>query len=233
MTQTHTSRINISTRYKEQFRDRRFVWSLVGSFALLIAALVINYYGATYAFESASNSVTDIILSNIPTFKVGGIFIWGPILFWIILSLYLLQDPKLIPFTLKSVGLFVVVRSFFVSLTHLGPVPDRIPLDVYGANFATHLDSSMSFLFSSGADLFFSGHTGIPFLLCLIFWDHKPIRYFCLVTSIFFGTVVLLGHLHYTIDVAAAFFITFTISHLATFLFKKDKQRFNAAAIIS
>jgi membrane-associated phospholipid phosphatase len=74
--------------------------------------------------------------------------------------------------------------------------------------------------FIGGNDLFFSGHTGAPFLLALIFWRIPPLRYLFLAWSLFFAVIVLLGHLHYTIDVLSAFFITYTIFHMSEFFFK-------------
>jgi membrane-associated phospholipid phosphatase len=41
-----------------------------------------------------------------------------------------------------------------------------------------------------------------------------------------FAIVVLLGHLHYSIDVLSAYFITFSVFHLCTFLFRKDWKFF-------
>ena len=45
------------------------------------------------------------------------------------------------------------------------------------------------------------------------------LRYLFLAWSVFFGIVVLLGHLHYTIDVLSAFFITYGIVDIAKWLF--------------
>jgi hypothetical protein len=57
-----------------------------------------------------------------------------------------------------------------------------------------------------GGDLFFSGHTGLPFLAALAFWHIPTLRIFYLASTWYFGTVVLLGHYHYSIDVLAALF---------------------------
>ena len=77
-----------------------------------------------------------------------------------------------------------------------------------------------------GADQFFSAHTGMPFLGALVFWHEKYIRYTFLAAAAFFAVTVLLGHIHYTIDVAAAFFITYAIYHIALWLFPKDHAMF-------
>jgi hypothetical protein len=39
-----------------------------------------------------------------------------------------LYEPKRIPFVLKSLALFIITRSTFVLLTHIGPFPDQIPI---------------------------------------------------------------------------------------------------------
>ena len=77
----------------------------------------------------------------------------------------------------------------------------------------------------SGNDLFFSGHVGLTFLVALLFWDTPVLRYIYLSMSIVFAVVVLLGHLHYSIDVFAAYFITYTIFVIARNIFKSDYER--------
>ncbi len=138
--------------YKETLGERKFAWSFVVAFLLLIISLFINYFAGMYATERASNAVTDLILSNTPVFDVDAIFVYGSFIFWIGTSLLLLRDPKLIPFALKSIALFVIIRSFFISLTHIGPFPQHIAFD---SNF---IFAKLAF----GGDLFFSGHTGLP-----------------------------------------------------------------------
>ena len=217
---------SLRSKYSAQFSDKRFVWSLAAALIFFFASLIVNYYAALYAFERASNSVADIVLSNIPTFDVDWAFVYGPIIFWAIMAIYAFHDPKRLPFTLKSIALFVVIRSAFITLTHIGPFPDHINIDVAGMNlFSSITHGDLFFIFSSGGDLFFSGHTGLPFLLALVFWKDKLARWFYLFSSVFFGVVVLLGHLHYSIDVASAFFITFTIYSIAIYIFPKDRKR--------
>lgn len=204
-------------RYKECFTSASYITTFASGVILFFASFIAHFYSAIYATESASNYVTDIVLSNTRVFDVDGTFIYGPVVLWAFVLILLLNDPKKIPFTLKAVSLFILVRSVFVSITHLGPFPTQA--EIGPINFLTAL--------MAGGDYFFSGHTGLPYLLTLLFWDNFFLRVFFFGSSIFFGAIVLLGHLHYSIDVLAAFFITYSIYRLAEIFFPKDKKIFN------
>ncbi|MFA6476634.1 MAG: phosphatase PAP2-related protein [Candidatus Paceibacterota bacterium] len=207
----------IKANYKNL--DRVFVQSLFVAVILFAFSLALNYFASAYASSHAGPAVGDIILDNIPVFNLDEVFAYGPILFWLVIAFFAFREPKTIPFLVKSIALFVVVRSIFVTLTHLGVSPADLPAD-FNSNFIKRL--------SYGGDLFFSGHTGMPFLMALIFWENKNLRIFCIVSAIFFGAIVLMVHMHYSIDVLAAFFITYTIFHLAGISFKKDRDLFNS-----
>lgn len=202
----------LKTRYQPYLRDRKFLISSAVSLLFLIFSFFINYQAGTYATESQSSPVSDVILSNTPVFDVTAIFHYGSIIMVLFIALMLIWYPKSLPFGVKSIALFIIVRSISISLTHIGAFPLRVDV------------SSLSLIdsFTFGGDLFFSGHTGMPFLMALVFWENKQLRYAFIAISIFMGAIVLLGHLHYTIDVFSAFFITYTIFHIAKFLFKKD-----------
>ena len=202
---------------KNHFRDKEFLFSFWTAIIFFIISFGINFIAGTYASRVASNSVTDIILSNIPVYNVYFLFTYGVLIVWIIVAFICLSHMERIPFVLKSIALFIVIRSVFVSLTHIGPFPTQI-------DTTSGLNSIMNFT----GDLFFSAHTGLPFLMALIFWQYKDLRYFFIICSIFFGIVVLLGHAHYSIDVFSAFFITYSIFNIAEFLFKKDRILFNS-----
>ena len=204
-------------RYKEVIKDKNFIWSVCLSGFLFITSLIVNYFAGIYATEIASSPVTDIILSNTKVYNLDGIFVYGSIAVWTFLILLCIYWPKRIPFTLNSLALFITIRAAFISMTHIGLFPTHIPVDTTGI---------ISY-FTFGGDLFFSAHTGIPFLLALIFWNQKALRYVFLISSIIFGIVVLLAHVHYTIDVFSAFFITYTIFHLSEKFFKEDREMFN------
>lgn len=206
----------IKTKYKKHFGSRDFITSLLFSFVVLAISLIANHYAGLYAVEKASNSVTDIILDNVRVYDVDLIFVYGPVIMWLFVAGLLAIHPQRIPFVIKSTGLFYLVRSLFISLTHIGPFPTHIVIQSTGI---------FGYL-NPGADLFFSGHTGFPFLLALIFWENKYLRAMFIILSLIFGTVVLLGHLHYSIDVLSAFFISYGIYHIAERIFRKDREMF-------
>jgi len=196
---------------KEFWQTSGSIISVMTGFLFLFISLIVNYYAGNYAAVSASNSVTDIILDNIPTINTQFIFVQGILTFLLFIAWLTLKEPKRIPFILKSIALFVVIRSVFISLTHIGPIPNTGPL----------LEGNFIGKFTFGGDLFFSGHTGLPFLMAMIFWRNKTLRIFFIASAMFFGASVLLGHLHYSIDVFAAFFITDGIFRISERLFRK------------
>lgn len=202
----------IFARYKKYLRDTSFLFSSTLGALLLLISLIINHYASVYATVNASGFVEDIILSNTRVFNVDFIVNEGAFLFLVFVTLLLFLEPKRIAFTLKASALFIFIRSIFITLTHLAPFPTHAILE----------QSDIFAIFNFGGDFFFSGHTGLPFLIALIFWENLFIRYASISVSLLFGASVLLGHLHYSIDVFSAFFITYSIFHLSLRLFAKD-----------
>src|SRR3989344_8009446 len=173
----------LSLRYKECYASASYITTFASGAVLFLSSSIAYFYSAIYATEKASNYVTDIILSNTRVFEVDGTFLYGPVVLWAFVIILLLNDPKKIPFTLKTIALFILIRSVFVSITHLGPFPTQV--DIGPLNFLTVL--------MAGGDYFFSGHTGLPFLLALLFLDNLFFKVLFFISSIFFGAVVLLG----------------------------------------
>ncbi len=162
---------------KHHWSPKKIFLSALWGVAFLALSLVANYLAGTYATANASNPVNDLILDNIPTFDVDGIFIYGIVLFFVFVGVLMFFFPRRIPFVLKGLSLFIVVRSHFVILTHIGPSLRQTPLDIQNP-----IVDKITFT----GDLFFSGHTGLPFLMALIFWKDKAFRW------LFFGNLCFL-----------------------------------------
>ncbi len=203
-------------RYAHTFKREGFVRMLALAFAAFVASWFVNYYAIVFSTAYASNKVADLILSNVPVFHVADLFVYGTFVCAAIAALILIAHPKRLPFALFAIALFWFIRSGFVLLTHIAPFESSVASDFGPAIVAMFF----------GGDLFFSAHTGMPFLGALLFWRERGIRNFYLLSAAFFACVVLLGHLHYSIDVASAFFITYSIYHLALTLFPKSRDLF-------
>jgi len=202
----------IIDRHKSLWAQRSFILQVGAGVLLLVFGIFATYFANIYTTIRASNAVTDLILDNVPVVNVNFVFTDGAMLFVLFLAAVVLYEPKRIPFTVKSVALFIIIRSAFVTLTHLAPPLGRSYID----------PTDILYRVSSGDDLFFSGHTGLPFLIAIILWQHKPLRYAFLALTLISGTSVLLGHLHYSIDVFSALFITYGIFHISRWLFPED-----------
>ena len=205
-------------RYRVYAVLQGFRLNMVFSVLFFALSLVLNELAILFATEKASNPVTDIILSNTPILDVNNLFVYGTMAAVVVSVLIGLAHPKRIQFTLHTITLFFVIRSIFVSLTHLAPFAPHVADD-----FGTTVNNAFF-----GADQFFSAHSGLPFLGALMCWHQPRLRYFFLAISGFFAVVVLLGHIHYSIDVLAAFFITYGIYDIAVWLFPKDYALFHS-----
>lgn len=199
-------------KIKILFCDKKYLISSALGLGFLGVSLMANYFAGLYATRLASNAVTDIFLDILPVFDINGFFIYGAMALLAGILILVARRPEYFPFAVKAVALFVLTRALFMAVTHLGIIPEGIPLPP---------DNPIRWI-TFGGDLFFSGHVGMPFLFALIFWRDKIIRYIFIAVSIIFGVVVLLGHFHYSIDVFAAYFITYGVADMAKVFFAKD-----------
>lgn len=200
----------------EGFWTRRNKNSFFVGMLFLAASLYVQALANRYSARSATNFVGDLLLDNLPTVNNLDYVIVDAALAAIIIGVVaLLMNPRHLLFAMKAAPTFMIVRSFFVTLTHVGIYPEQIVLGS-GA-----VDRIYSLLGLQGG-FFFSGHTGMPILMALILWPHKGWRFFFLGISVLLGAAVLLAHVHYSIDVFAAPFITYGVFRACQKLFPAD-----------
>lgn len=201
--------------------DSTFSRRVLVGILLLLVSLILNYFANQYISAQVGQPARDIILDNIPIFQLDGIYLEGSYILIGFIALLGFHQPKKLPFMLKTIALFTIIRSCFFTLTHLA-LP--LSLTVYNESYAPV--GTLAQILSPGNDLFFSGHTGLPFLMALLFWENQLLRNTFLAASVIFGVTVLLARIHYSIDVFAAYFITYSIFHIGINLFKKDFTSF-------
>ena len=206
---------NLLHRWRELLRDRGYRISLLAGLAVLTASYFLNYYANLYTASAAVLSVGDLILDHLPTINLSMFYILGIYFTELVFFIYIVFfKPELAPITAKTIGAFYIIRSFFISLTHLGPPANFFNLpqltDQWGLGRYFYLN-----------DLFFSGHTGFPYLGALLFWENKTLRWFLLGMSFAQAITVLLMHVHYSIDVFSAYFITYSIYVVSDKIFNK------------
>jgi hypothetical protein len=194
----------VGVYFKKGFRDwvREFLdnWHLIGISLILVAvATYLDYYAGVYVSRTGGMDVPDLILDHVHPIDLSVVFTYGYIATIIMLFSYpLVFHIRTLHRIISQFSLLVTLRSVFMIFTHLETPHNAIPVAF------PWIFSKLSF----DNDMFFSGHTAIPFLGFLLFW-HSPIRYLFLVGSLIMGMTVLAMHLHYSIDVFAAFFITY------------------------
>jgi hypothetical protein len=206
----------IISEYKHFFTKPRRR-SLYVAFFILSLSLIFQYYAGIYSAHVATQYVGDLLLDHLPVVNLNFIIVEGAL--WAILfsAILILAKPRYIIFALKSVAVFLALRAVFVAVTHLGIYPGQVvpgpgPFD------------SLYVALGLQTGYFFSAHTGMPFLMALIFWKERLWRFIYLTGSIIFGISVLLAHVHYSIDVLAAPFMTYSIFKLSQYLFKEDYE---------
>jgi hypothetical protein len=181
------------------------------SILFLIVSILLNYAAGEYIEKKSGSVVPDLILDNLPILNLSFIFYYGMILIISIFLIYpLFFNVKKLHIAISQFSLLVMIRSFFVTLTHLAPPYNAV---------ITNPSSIWNFFDFQNA-LFFSGHTAIPFLGFLIFKESK-IKYFFLVSTFVMAITVLFMHVHYSIDVFAALFIAYGSYNIGNYIFKR------------
>ncbi len=160
-----------------------------------------------YFFQSIEKRngilLNDWLLATIPAYDVSipiFILIWGTASLLIIRSI---QNPKMCITFLWSYILVSLSRLITIMLVPLDAPVDLIPLvdpisnHFYGVNFITK-------------DLFYSGHVSTQFLMFLCFTKRID-KILALCTAIGVSVLLLIQHVHYSLDIFAAPFFSYML----------------------
>lgn len=191
---------------RSRFTTARWL-ELGASLCGLLAALALNHKLGRLASAQGelAHPSPDLLLSVLPRVDLRFVFVYGfaAFLVWLIAAA-LWRERHHLAHIAWLYALLIAVRSLFIVLT-----PMRTPADalwVAGDPLFDVLGKHLTFKH----DLFFSSHTALPFLAYLIFRDRWA-RWSFLAISLLMAFTVLATRLHYSIDVLAAFFITYAL----------------------
>jgi len=202
----------------------RALWPvIVGALAFRAACYAVMTAAAVWNERRPAPALPDLVLSAVPYVDAvarANYVLW--LVAYVPLALALLWSaPRLFARYTVTGGLVSLARGATLLLTGLGAPPPQVGgAGIAGRTFGEVFLSLLSpwQVFAEGAmrayltqDLFFSGHTATTFLLVLYVWRSPRLRIAALAAHLLVVASVFLSHLHYAIDVAGAYAVTFAI----------------------
>lgn len=184
------------TTWEAAFKNRTYITRLIAG--LIVLAAILCTFTAFFQHIQQRKGVVlnDVVLKYIPAVNVSLLLL---ICIWATTLLVVTRFVKSPALLLNFLWVFILLSLFrmatltFVALDppeKLITIVDPLSTAFYGKNFITK-------------DLFFSGHTATMIIMffCL---EKRADKIFALVTSLLVAVLVLVQHIHYTIDVAFA-----------------------------
>jgi hypothetical protein len=194
------------TAWQSPVFRRKFIIGVVTALALLAT---FPYF--FYTIEQHSGPVLkDWLLAKLPPTDVS-LLIFGVI--WAAALLLLIRARRNPAISMMFIYSYVIVslsRMLTINLFPLNPPVGLIPMvdpitnAFYGEVYITK-------------DLFYSGHTSTLFLIFLCLRQQRD-RLFAFIGSLLVGSLLLVQHVHYTIDVLGAFAFTYPLYRLGKWL---------------
>ena len=187
-------------RWSLAWQHPSFKIKLIVGVALTLIALGCLPFFFQHIEQREGSVLRDAVLErlqardvSIPIFSM----LWAMAILFVVRSV---QRPYVFVTFVHAFWILTFTRMITISVVALNPPPGLIPLidpisnSFYGKSFITK-------------DLFFSGHTAA---VCLFFYcfQRKIDKWIALLCTIAVGFLVLVQHVHYTIDVIVAPFFT-------------------------
>ena len=185
------------------------------SAAILVGGLLVFGWVGRAHDALALPAGVDPLRPYLPFFEPRWLIVWLWLLFHpAVFAAWLARDRARVPYCFAMIGFFLFVRAAFIGLGPVGPPEEISPL--YEGGPLEFLHGTNEFQ----NEMFFSGHTGAPYLYALLSWHRPVLRNACLATSAAMAIGILVSRNHYSIDVLGAWFVTYSIFALGRRILK-------------
>lgn len=177
--------------------------------ASILFGIILLYYPVFFAFiqQRSGRALHDPVLNMLPSHNMS-VYIFSIIYVTVGLGMArAIQSPSLFLLFLWSCLFLSLSRIITITLVPLEPpvglvqLTDPLLVPFYGHNHITK-------------DLFYSGHTGSVFLVFLIL-KNKSEKLLALAATFLVAILLLIQHIHYTIDVLCAPLFVYLVFILA------------------
>jgi PAP2 superfamily C-terminal len=193
--------------WKESLSNQGYVPKLLTAIAVFVSgALQFPTYFRNIQ-KRPGTDLNDFVLSNIPFIDVSTyIFaiIYGLLIYML---LRVLAKPQLFLLFALTFVIETVFRMTTIYLFPLNPPADLVILHDTFAELLIYGDTE-----PITKDLFFSGHTATMVMICL-FVEGRRDKIASIIATFALAVLLLIQHVHYTVDVFGALFFTY-ISYL-------------------
>lgn len=198
-------RPTISTVWKEAIADSFYKKRLQLGLVIWVIVLIAFPFFFDFIENRPGYILNDFIINNIPAYDVSiptFLIIWSMFLLFLYRAIH---EPQLLLLFLWGFIFLSLSRFISIYMLPLNPPEQLIALKDPITNI--FYGKKHSFITK---DLFYSGHTSTQFLMCLCF-KRKTDKILALISTILVGALVLIQHVHYSIDVIAAPFLTYLV----------------------
>ena len=207
----------VSAAWQEALADRSFRRHLFWTLILLLITLAGLSRFLEFVERRPGITVGDPVLQCIPPVDLTWLT-FGLIYLGLVAGVATLgRTPRVLLIALQSYILMVIARVAMMYALPLEAPAGLIPLN----------DPFVQF-FGSGQtptkDLFFSGHTSTLFLLCLTA-QSRPLKALFFTCTITVALAVILQHVHYTVDVLVAPFVSYGALRVVQRLHRRSTLR--------
>jgi hypothetical protein len=208
----------------------RIAWSIPGFSTRLLAALFVFIliliafpYFFSFIESRKGYQISDPVLDAIPAMD------FSPVTFAIIwlVSLWfmirMIQQPSIAIMGIIAIDLIFLTRMVTIIILPLEPPPGLVELKDPISNF--FYGEEHAFI---TRDLFFSGHTSTQIMIGLILPEKKE-KWLAFAGATTVAVLVLVQHIHYTIDVLGALLFTWFLYLLSRMLVSGLSRHQNAS----